>query len=183
MKIYVVGGGCKGPLTQMGFTVVNDPYQADLFQFMGGEDVSPELYGQVNTNSYNNFSRDINEMGWYQLAKLFHKPCVGICRGGQFLNVMSGGRMIQDVNGHTQKHILHTIDGGECMATSTHHQMMVVGPKGKLLGWGPTKEDVEIVWYPENQTLCFQPHPEYHVTEMPELSKRYVSMIKNYLFQ
>src|SRR5574337_2129865 len=109
MKMYVVGGGHKQVFTDMGFKVVDNPLKADIFQFMGGEDVSPELYNEPNTHSYSNIHRDIEEMGYLTLAIKFGKPCVGICRGGQFLNVMCGGKMIQDISGHAIRGT-HTIN-------------------------------------------------------------------------
>jgi hypothetical protein len=69
--------------------------------------------------------------------------------------------------------------------TSTHHQMMRPSAKGQLLAIGIDNEgnsicsqracagkevastdstkypDVEVVWYPETNCLCFQPHPEF----------------------
>lgn len=180
--MFIVGGGAEGAFTLMGFQIVKDPFKAELFQFMGGEDVTPELYGEKNTNSFNRFSRDVEEMGWFHLAQRMGIPCVGICRGGQFLNVMCGGKMKQDVPGHTHNHILNTAIFGKCEATSTHHQMMIPSPYGKLIGWGETKNDVEIVWYETENCLCFQPHPEYYPVEMPELSDMYTHMIDEYLF-
>src|SRR3546814_3238996 len=38
--------------------------------------------------------------GYFAIARRMHKPMAGICRGGQFLNVMCGGSMIQHVEGH-----------------------------------------------------------------------------------
>jgi hypothetical protein len=54
-------------------------------------------------------------------------PMVGICRGGQFLNVMNGGRMFQDVNNHAIGHMHKAtiLESGVVVdVTSTHHQMM-----------------------------------------------------------
>jgi len=51
---------------------------------------------------------------------------VGICRGSQFLTVMSGGRLFQDVSGHAimGTHLIKFKDGSSLGITSTHHQMM-----------------------------------------------------------
>jgi hypothetical protein len=54
---------------------------------------------------------------------------VGICRGGQFLNVMNGGDMWQDVDGHglAGTHLAYSMVEELPMpfeVTSTHHQMI-----------------------------------------------------------
>ena len=63
-------------------------------------------------------------------------PMVGICRGGQFLNVMSGGSMWQDVNNHTKPHRVinyDTFNTYPFMVSSTHHQMMDPSSEGEIL--------------------------------------------------
>lgn len=185
IKMFIVGGGCEDAFTQMGFDVIDDPLKADVFQFMGGEDVSPELYGEKNTHSYNNLSRDIKEMGYFQLAKMLGRPCAGICRGGQFLNVMCGGKMKQDVGGHTRDHKMVISHNGifnqVLEVTSTHHQMMVPSKEGRILGKALHDDGIEVVVYdffPDVKCLCFQPHPEYFVIGRPELSKLYVDLVR-----
>ncbi len=185
IKMFIVGGGCEDAFTQMGFNVVDDPLEADMFQFMGGEDVSPELYGEKNTHSYNNLSRDIKEMGYFQLARMLGRPCAGICRGGQFLNVMCGGKMKQDIGGHTRNHEMVISYNGVLNqvleVTSTHHQMMLPSNEGRVLGTAVHDGGIEVVaynFYGGIRCLCFQPHPEYHIVDMPELAKLYVDLVE-----
>jgi hypothetical protein len=194
-KVYIVGG--DGAIQRMferaGWEVVADALQADVFQFTGGSDVSPFLYGEKNHRTTGNDPRrDLIEMGYYQLAHMLGKPCIGICRGGQFLNVMNGGKMWQHVNGHAihGTHVAYVIgvDGDvidEVQVTSTHHQMMREGERGAVLvraneaTWlendtiktkaDPGYPDVECVWYPDTNSLCFQPHPEYGVQSCTDL--------------
>lgn len=104
----------------------------DTIQFTGGADVSPELYGEANTHSGNDPSRDLWEAGIFLRAKQCLVPCFGICRGSQFLRVMCGGRMIQDIPDHacSQGHKVLFLgrDGPrEFKVTSTHHQQAVMG--------------------------------------------------------
>lgn len=156
---------------------------SDLVLFTGGEDVSPELYGDAKHHStYNNIHRDQAERELFDRARAEKIPMAGICRGGQFLNVMSGGRMYQDVENHTRSHLAfdETSDRrNKILVTSTHHQMMMptknaimllsADQKGRLT-WMDSKgqthsdvsnKDIEAVYYPETKSLCFQPHPEY----------------------
>lgn len=151
--------------------------EADLVCFGGGADVSPEFYGHVNHASYTDTARDLWESELFDLCLRMGKPMLGICRGAQFLNVMNGGTMIQDVKGHGFTHYVVSPDGHRFRVTSTHHQMMVPGKEGSvlLLGEGDLHKgeivydgerpdlpgDVEAVYYPRTLCLGVQGHPEY----------------------
>ena len=124
---------------------------------------------------------------------------VGICRGGQFLNVMSGGCMYQDVKGHVANHFINDRWTNCYPVTSTHHQMMLplaeadmfayainVGkqkvslcPKDQeaKLNW---KQDCEGVYYPDTQSMCFQPHPEF--VGYPKMTEMFFKYIDYYFF-
>ena len=93
----------------------------------------------------------------------------GICRGGQFLNVMNGGSMHQHIEGHTQSHYITLYSGREIPVSSTHHQMMIPGCDGIVKAWADicTQQDAEVIIYPTSNCLCFQPHPEFFSTEHP----------------
>lgn len=194
-KVFVVGGshGLEDWFHKNGFDTTCHPFEADLFQFMGGADVTPAIYGEENTHSYNDFARDLHEAGYFALAHRINKPMVGICRGGQFLNVMCGGHMLQHVEGHTRNHkITAAVDDKvfgalmELDATSTHHQMMQPTMYGQLLAWativhdGEKEVDPEVVYYAEEQCLCFQPHPEYGTFD--GLEKYYFGLINSLYF-
>lgn len=115
---------------------------------------------------------------------------VGICRGAQLGCALSGGILVQDVDGHGFSHRITTVDGDEFMASSLHHQMMYPWDVNhKLLAWSSTprspdyqgitedewlkwprkmyeelkNEDViepEIVYFPDLKCLAVQGHPE-----------------------
>lgn len=170
MKVFIVSGG--GEYTRMfverGWEVVYSVKDADLVQFTGGADVTPELYGEKNTHSYSVIGRDLSDIAVFRETLALGKPMAGICRGGQFLNVMSGGKMIQHVEGHAvrEKHVAYdTLEHKQAMVTSTHHQMMLPDPLldhtlllyAKIVG----EDDTEAVFYPHTKALCFQPHPEF----------------------
>lgn len=167
-------------------TVKNDPdtlYRGcDLVMFTGGEDVNPVMYGHTRhkKTACINPRRDAREALIYHEAKRLGIPCVGICRGAQFLNVMNGGAMIQHVTNHLKAHDIVTECGHEFLVTSTHHQMMDPTDEGEVIGWAKklsteyayTGDDFrpvmvedepvepEIVIYRKTGDLCVQYHPE-----------------------
>lgn len=159
---------------------------ADIICFQGGADIHPKLYNEalLPRTSYNS-SRDEEDLEiWNAVSK--DKPKVGICRGGQFLNVMSEGELWQHVDGHMGSHTMtNLLDlpkptifsmGSEIEVTSDHHQMMVpnldyaevigISNKSKTFNGASTRPhpeyDTEVVFYNHTQSLCFQPHPEYN---------------------
>lgn len=186
LNVLIVGGngGGYGSMFQAaGWGLTNVVARADLIQFTGGEDVTPSLYGEEKHQyTGNSFERDLYEAGYFAVARRMGIPMAGICRGGQFLNVMSGGKMYQHVSAHAtgRTHPLTDLaTGREVNVSSTHHQMMRVGADGVLLaeanlggfkewvdangevqraGVGP---DVEVVYYDSTKALCFQPHAEF----------------------
>ena len=71
----------------------------DGFLFTGGPDVSPALYGEevLNDSVICLEKRDRMEQIVLQEALASRKPILGICRGVQFINVMMGGTLYQDI--------------------------------------------------------------------------------------
>ena len=171
----------------------------DLICFTGGEDVSPELYGETkHYTTYSNSVRDGFESKIFNYARKHNIPMVGICRGGQFLNVMCGGKMWQDVDCHAIRgtHTASRLDTDNptiVNVTSTHHQMMRPTEEAILLlqsndvhevrspGKSNLQLGVEAVLYPEEKCLCFQPHPEYGAisAETKELFFEYINKYFN----
>jgi len=166
-----------------GHTVVETIEEADVIQFIGGADVTPQLYGeQSHPRTGHDPQADLHSELLYKKAIMLQKPCIGICRGAQYLNVVNGGKMYQDVDGHAKygTHIMYEDwTKREIAVSSTHHQMMRPAEEGQVICWADEatyKEnvgedgevvrytgddrDVEVVFYEEAQDLCFQPHPE-----------------------
>lgn len=191
--------------TGRGWVITNNIADADLIQFTGGEDVSPYLYGEsMHPATYNNVHRDLEEKAIYQRAEDMAIPMAGICRGGQFLNVMNGGSMWQDVDKHGGRHDAYILGGLiPVKVSSTHHQMMRPSEDGMVLMTAglstykeamdgntkfrrimkepiTTRDDVEAVFYPETNSLCFQPHPEYG--GYAECQDVYFKFIEEYCF-
>ncbi len=104
--------------------------------------------------------------------------------------------MYQDVSGHTRSHpIKDATTGDEVFCTSTHHQMMKPSSEavlvasstigGERIHWSQelgefvvefSEQDYEVLYYPKEKFLCFQPHPE-----MAQQNPRYDSM-RDYFF-
>lgn len=177
----------------------------DLLIFTGGEDVSPSFYNETpHYTTHSNMDRDMFERTIFNMAFEFRIPMIGICRGSQFLTVMSGGKLVQNVENHAigGTHPLfipnQTIPLAEI--TSTHHQMMYPFNTLHVLLCVSKKrssfynmnervtlknfmidEEPEIVFYPETAVLAIQGHPEYmeHDTLIVKLLNWYLS----YLFK
>lgn len=206
-KVYVIGGerAYVNMYKLRGYTIVDQIGDADLVQFTGGEDVSPNLYGETkHPTTHCSKVRDDYEKQVFDFCVENGIGMAGICRGAQFLNVMNGGKMLQDVDGHAlyEGHLaVDLIKGDVVHVTSTHHQMMRAGVNGVVVMACPTlcefKEhmdssgfiedvceseriDTEAVWYGGNKCLCFQPHPEIGsathdcVNKFFELVERYL---------
>ena len=187
LRVYVVGGGFQyiQMFFEAGFTGARNVEDADIICFTGGEDVDPRLYGEEPlTVTRFNRKRDDTELEIYADAVAANKPMIGICRGGQFLNVANGGKLWQHVNNHAVHgtHPIVDMRTGETIEgmTSTHHQMMIPADgqdveyvalaelSTEKIGYRTTEErdeplldDVEVIWYPNTMCLCFQPHPEF----------------------
>ena len=169
-KVYVVGGD---PLVEemfrdRGYDILTDDNHdelgPDLICFTGGADVNPKVYGEEPNGARGwDDERDEREIRIFNAFKGF-VPMVGICRGGQLLNVLNGGWMIQDhglVSGDVE---MSTFYSGETVTVRVdHHQGMISGADIDPSAWneGISEWPDYVIWYPETRCLCFQPHPEW----------------------
>lgn len=165
--------------------------QADLVIFTGGADVHPIFYSKEKPvdNISHDLKKDEREVLIYNNALQMNIPMLGICRGAQFLTVMNGGKLIQDVfpQSSGQKEIITTSNEGhkKLVVQSDHHQEMypinLKDEDYKILGfsfYSPIyralhhKKNInmkdflygitlENVFYPDTQCLCVQTHPEW----------------------
>lgn len=180
------------------------PREVGLVVFCGGSDVSPEMYGDHKGPrcSYTDIDRDHFEKKIFNWAKGFGIPMAGICRGAQFLCAMSGGKIVQHIDGHGgSRHDVMTCDGETFNVNSLHHQMQYpyYMEKGtyKILAFAyPKISDVysgggfgsafkcskepEAVYYKESNAVGIQWHPE--ILEEDDRAFRYVhDVCKKYL--
>lgn len=206
---YVVGGGMEYIRMLYDFCIdgARNAQEADFVLFTGGEDVDPQLYGQVALyKTHFNRLRDEKDIEVFNYCRDNGIPMAGICRGGQFLNVMNGGKMWQHVTNHCGNHIARVevppYNEGDkrrtIEVTSTHHQMMIptdeacvlmtalkadekISPNRHLAGKNKDDPDIEAVWYEENSCLCFQPHPEY-ANCPPECTDLFEDFLESYIY-
>lgn len=180
-----------------GYQVVSTPKdKADLIVFTGGEDINPALYGEkpIPETQYFNTKRDDREVEAYETYK--KTPKVGICRGGQLLNILSGGSMFQHVDlhigcNHFVTDLTEIMDKPDVYLNSCHHQMMIPGKDGELLAYAkkstqqlgdPAKKrpkleyDPEVIYYESTKSLCFQAHPEW-TTDSHDCYKYFFKLI------
>ena len=173
------------------------------FLLTGGQDVSPQLYGDRPLPQCGEVSpeRDAMETMLLQKALESDKAVLGICRGIQFLNVYCGGTLWQDLQtqrpSDTEHHMsppyvrtvhrvsiipdtmLHQILG--CMelnVNSYHHQAI------KKLGGGlqtaAVSEDglIEGVVMPLHRFVCaVQWHPEFASPDDAAAQKLFAAFI------
>lgn len=207
-RVHIVGqsrGDYHRMFTAHGWDIADSIVESDLVQFLGGADVTPSLYGHTQHRSTQcNPMQDKVEKLIYLSALKYNKPMAGICRGGQFLNVMNKGSMWQDVDKHCGTHKADWAlpeTRGSLDVTSTHHQMMIPASDttsfsllmvarlgGKRVKCSPLKSknmgtisvnnaqiDIESLFYHKTKSLCFQPHPEFEGQK--ELSSLYFKFI------
>lgn len=217
-EIVLVHGPGAAPYMTMfkkaGFGSTDDIDKATIICFTGGEDVNPALYGEemlrINERPMSGFcaKRDDRDALVHGLGLAAQVLQIGICRGGQFLNVMNDGKMWQHVNGHTggPHEAMDTKTGEVIKVSSTHHQMMRPGPQADVWAvareagyrrgaedtwvrgkaseddaqvWDKSLDDVEVVWYEGSKCLCFQPHPEF--SNVPECTKYFFEVVERAL--
>lgn len=189
LKVYIAGPvnfQVIALFKQFGFVGTNDLMDAHVCVFTGGSDIDTDLYGEkaIPECGWFNEKRDEHEVRVYHNCVEMGIPMVGICRGAQLLNVMNGGKLWQNVDGHRRNHeAFDLINEKVITVTSTHHQMMrpaetaeilmVASRDGKPASLcsvkqaqgvnhkvGPKEVDPEVLWYEETQSLCVQFHPE-----------------------
>src|SRR3954454_21653354 len=84
-----------------------DIYTCDGFILTGGIDIHPSFYnGETNYKnvSSHQLQRDRFEEKIYRYSQLNRLPVLGICRGMQLINVLEGGKLIQDLDNGNARH-------------------------------------------------------------------------------
>ena len=125
------------------------PDEFDGLLLAGGGDIDPSRYGSGNEGSVAiDEVRDEQELALARQAIESDLPVLGICRGFQVLNVVRGGKLVQDLPGHERPHDelvhhrdvrplpgsrLEEVSGGQPLTVnSRHHQ----GVTAEILGRG-----------------------------------------------
>lgn len=169
---------------------IEDIYTCDGFILTGGVDVHPSFYN--GNNDYNNMpglfqpDRDRFETKIYHYSQLNKLPVLGICRGMQLINVLQGGKLIQDLDYGNERHrkeesdkehtivaesntLLSKIAGNlSGHVNSAHHQAIDPNAIGKNLKANAYDDDeekiIEGLEFADKSNkgfmLCVQWHPE-----------------------
>ena len=155
------------------------PEEADLVVFAGGADVDPALYGEMpHSTTVHDEERDIQDIRLFNICKTLGIPMFGVCRGAQFLAVMNGFKLYQDVDGHNQSHGMFDRKNKRYVnnVSSVHHQMVISGPGMEVIAHSHQSKnrcyndhmksigghmDVEAYFIRDMCCLGVQGHPEY----------------------
>ncbi len=119
-SIWMLPGYMEGIIEAGGLPVIL-PFTADRgtldpladmcsgFLFTGGQDVSPDIYGEQPLNETVCCCRKRDDMESILLEKALEtdKPVLGICRGLQFINAYLGGSLYQDLPAQRPSGIEH----------------------------------------------------------------------------
>ncbi|WP_412988937.1 gamma-glutamyl-gamma-aminobutyrate hydrolase family protein [Pediococcus siamensis] len=102
----------------------------------GGQDVSPQLYGQQPHRllKQTSLTRDRFELALFELARQQRKPILGICRGFQLINVALGGTLYQDVSLRGGSQAIAHDQAPEFLGNTATHWVTVHGELQKPLG-------------------------------------------------
>lgn len=170
-------------------------FPLDAICFMGGTDVDPAIYGEERgpTTQTPDKKRDAFEVDVFNRFKDTDVYLFGICRGAQLLNVLNGGKMIQECGyrGGNSKIIVSNeledalglegplkMDGrGPVLLDHNvdHHQGMLVGPdadKDTIFGFTDDGLDDSldyVIHYPKTRSYGVQGHPEWGHKETEDL--------------
>ena len=140
----------------------------DLLCFAGGTDINPAIYGQNKSDMTDNPDniRDFYEIMLWKEARRTGIPCVGICRGAQLLNALSGGTLDQHNDEHQSGHAISILgptgDANRWVyAPANHHQIMEPSVDADILAKCQKTNKAEVLYYEHSKSLCHQPHPEW----------------------
>lgn len=152
----------------------------------GGDDISPEMYGEKNKGFSRNTSRIRDEAELYILGRALESGCpvLGICRGFQLINVYFGGTLYQDLETQFRIGINHrnlfmtpedlhhevrieentqlfeVIRCERFMVNSRHHQGIKEPGQGLVQSAHSSDGIIEGIEHPGMNIIAVQWHPE-----------------------
>lgn len=183
--------------------------EADIVVFTGGSvDVHPEMYGTELDRSHESVYTAESVETMLEYIEVFNEclvtgtPMIGVCLGAQFLHVMNGGKLFQDVDGHNKPHPIWDIHEGRTIdhASSVHHQMcrhsdnfdfhVTAVSYESDIRWidkgtyqditkRTDEEDIEGFWYEDTACLGVQGHPEY--SGYNEYTSWFINQVTQYI--
>ena len=116
---------------------------ADGIVLTGGEDINPLMYGDSSNLELCgriDFRRDTIEKKLFDYSFSEHIPFVGVCRGMQMMNVVSGGTLYGDIPTEIGDRVIHR-NNGEVM-----HDIVVTS----------NKHDYRNMIFPQDVTISFR---------------------------
>jgi acyl-CoA reductase-like NAD-dependent aldehyde dehydrogenase/gamma-glutamyl-gamma-aminobutyrate hydrolase PuuD len=160
----------------------------------GGIDIYPGCYTHFapypNAPSDFQHQRDFFESLVYQYAKCMKIPILGICRGHQLINVLEGGKLIQDLglsgnlkhraDGKDKEHDIKVLEGSyfhsitkhlKGKVNSAHHQAIDPEHIGQNLipvAWSEEDGVIEAIEYKNKTDAGYMLAVQYHPERMSE---------------
>ena len=184
-----------------------DPEEAvsccDGLLYPGGEDVTPWLYQEEPLPVIGAFRPEVDE-GWMKVGRYALEaklPLFGICKGHQFLNVLLGGSLYQDISlqgkdilQHMQRYdrtyLTHHVEveegtrlaslvgAGRVATNAMHHQAVKTLGKGLKVTARAEDGTIEGMEDEEGQILSVQWHPEDLIDSAPVMNKLFADLVE-----
>ena len=177
----------------------------DLFDALiipGGPDADPTFYGEEPSRHIGstNYKRDVFEAELFKAFYKAGKPIFGICRGCQFINVLMGGSVYQDLAAdnpdsyirHSQgadgSYPTHHVEvakgsslykslGATAYVNSRHHQGIKKVGEGLTVTAKAADGVVEAIETADGQIVAVQWHPENMWQEHAEMRRLFEDFI------
>ena len=177
----------------------------DLFDALiipGGPDADPTFYGEEPSRHIGstNYKRDVFEAELFKAFYKAGKPIFGICRGCQFINILMGGSVYQDLAAdnpdsyirHSQgadgSYPTHHVEvakgsslykslGATAYVNSRHHQGIKKVGEGLTVTAKAADSVVEAVETADGQIVAVQWHPENMWQEHAEMRRLFEDFI------
>ncbi len=205
VQAVIRGGGIPFiiPISECEEVIKAQVKNMDGFIFSGGYDVNPLLYGEEPSQKLGEIypKRDVFDAMLMKMAMEHKKPIIGICRGMQMLNVVSGGSLYQDlsyikgcyikhVQGHSPSIPTHTVDivegtklhnilGEQVVTNSFHHLALKDIAPGFIVCARAKDGVVEAIEKNEDTfVLGLQWHPEMMSKDHPNMDKIFKKLIE-----
>ena len=155
------------------YDLLSKPEEFKLVLFSGGEDVNPALYGHESPDRlcFYRESRDQLDIKIFKTAQKNNIKMTGICRGLQFLNVMSGGTMIHHLDKHegcSMHSFISPRMDHEIYVNSLHHQMVVPSKDAFIIG--STEKQIATVCFGNYDQPITKQEPDVEALYMPTIN-------------
>lgn len=194
---------------------VEDIRRCDGFVLTGGVDVLPALYGGAEEYPGKPDellpARDAFEKKIYEYAQQQKAPVLGICRGLQYINILEGGAVFEDMGAaanhvhkkettdkahavHVKKDTLlyHITRQAQGMVNSAHHQGIDPARLGNNLMVNATSGDnvIEGIEFKDKTGKGFMLGVQWHPERMPgketnpfsgEIKTAFIQAVRNYI--